>query len=320
MSTWWRGELGDAEGDLASALPPDLPPVSDPGRREVLRTALAGVGASLLPGAAAAVPLTSPTKEHSIAKVRSEFLHFDDPVAKLHAHLRLERTLAEESTTLTWYHWIVFMVPEVKAPIPVMRYEGIEYSMLRHLGDNNFRLHAHNLSYPRDLTTGEYTSEVFNPITGKMASVKPTIILNDPGTIHNPKGFRNINGDGTYQERYAMFRLEDNLLKLDSVRGAPPDKPITHQENSCAWCPFDEFANPNISSLSQHFVGSYLYEYPGWLGMGDRPGHMMGMFDGKKINSIEELPDDFLDRTRKEHPDLLKPQWDHFDREFNFKL
>jgi len=117
-----------------------------------------------------------------------------------------------------------------------------------------------------------------------------------------------------------MFRIEDNLLKLDSVRGAPPDMPITHQENSCAWCPFDEFTNPNINSLPQHFVGSYLYEYPRWLGMGDRPGHMMGMFDGKKLSSVEELPDDFLDRTRREYPDLLRPRWEHFERPFNFKL
>ncbi|MFT7286529.1 MAG: hypothetical protein ACI87W_000635 [Halieaceae bacterium] len=293
-------------------------------RREVLTAALAGIGATLLSSSGRAaqptLPLIATPGENNVAQVRSEVLHFDDPVAKLHAHLRLERTLAEESSTLTWYTWIVFMVPKVKAPVPIMRYEGIEYSILRHLGNNNFRLHAHNLSYPRDLHTGEFTDTVLNPVTGEMLSVGPSIITTDPGTVHNARGFRNVNGDGAYQERYAMFRIEDELLKLDSVRGAPAEKPVTHQENSCAWCNFDEFTNPNLNSLPQHFVGNYLYEYPRFLKMGDRPGHLSAMFDGKKIASIEELPNEFLDRTRREYPELLLPRWQDFDTPLAFKL
>ncbi len=292
-------------------------------RRELLAAALAGIGASVLsgPGMAAApsIPVPATSDEHRTAKVRSEFLHFDDPVAKLHAHLRVERTLDEESSTLTWYHWIVFAVPETQAPIPLVRYEGIEYSLLRHLGNNNFRLHAHNLSFPRDLN-GEFTSEVLNPVTGERVAVGPSIITDDPGTVHNPIGFRNINGDGTYQKRYTMFRLEDELLKLDSVRGAPPDKPVTHMENSCQWVPFDEFTNPNTKSLPAHFAGGYLYEYPRWLNMGDRPGHLYSMFDGKKISSVEELPDEFMDRARREYPELLLPRWQDFDRPLSFSL
>ena len=116
--------------------------------------------------------------------------------------------------------------------------------------------------------------------------------------MHNPIGFRNVNGDGTYQKRYTMFRLEDELLKIDSVRGAPPEKPITHQENSCAWVPFDEFTNPAINSLPAHFVGGYLYEYPRWLKMGDHSGHMYAMFDGKKIYSVERIPE-LLRKTKR---------------------
>jgi len=301
----------------------DLATGSGTSRRELLTAALAGIGASLVssPGIAAApvLPVPITPDEHKIAKVRSEFLHFDDPVAKLHAHLRVGRNLAEESSTLTWYHWIAFAVPVTSAPIPLVRYEGIEYSLLRHLGNNNFRLQAHNLSYPRDLN-GDFTSEVRNPVTDETVAVGPSIITTDPGTVHNPIGFRNVNGDGTYQKRYTMFRLEDELLKIDSVRGAPPEKPITHQENSCAWVPFDEFTNPTINSLPAHFVGGYLYNYPRWLKMGDRPGHLYAMFDGKKIYSVEELPNEFLDRARRDHPELLLPRWQDFELPLSFEL
>jgi hypothetical protein len=292
-------------------------------RRDIVLGALAaGAGAAMIPSAMAqsVIPVQPVPSKHSVAKVTSEFLMFDDPVATLHAHLRMERDLAEQSDTITWYHWMVFMVPVTKAPIPLVRYEGIEFSYLRHLGNNNFRLHAHNLSYARDLQTGQFTDTAKNPVTGEMITVPPSIIVNDPGTVQNPIGFRNVNSDGTYQKRYTMFRREDELIKLDSVRGAPPEKPVTHLENSCAWCPFDEFTNPSITSLPQHFVGSYLYEYPKWLNMGERPGHLMGMFDGKKVSSIEELPNEFLDRTRREYPDLLRPRWEDFDKPLSFKL
>jgi hypothetical protein len=254
------------------------------------------------------------------AQVRSEFLFFKDPVRKLHAHLRIERDLGEETDTITWYHFMVFIVPKSRPPMPFVRYEGMEYSYLRHLGRDNFRLHAHNLSFPRDLQTGKFTDTALNPVTGKPVKIPPTVLTTDPGTIHNPRGFRNTNSDGTYQERYAMFRLEDNLIKLDSVRGAPVEKPITHMENSCQWVDFDQFTNPAITSLPAHFVGAYLYDYPPFMEMPDSAGHMMAMFDGKKIASIEELPREYLDRVRKEYPELLKPRWSEFDKPVAFKI
>jgi hypothetical protein len=255
-----------------------------------------------------------------VSRVRSEFLLFNDPVAKLHAHLRMERRLAEESHTITWYHFVVFMVPVTMAPVPLVRYEGMEFSYLRHLGNNNFRIHAHNLSFPRDLDTGAFVDEVRNPVTSERVKIRPTVITNDPGTVHNPIGFRNVNGDGTYQLRYTMFRLQDNLVKLDSVRGAPPELPITQQENSCAWCPVEIFTNTTTSSLPAQFVGCYLYAYPAWLKMDKRPGHMMAMFDGRKISSVNELPVEYLDRARREYPDLLRPRWEAFDTVLPFKL
>jgi hypothetical protein len=297
-------------------------------RRKFLTASLAGLGvglgAAIVPiahaGTRPIIPIPPTPKEHGVAKVKSEFLFFDDPVAKLHHHLRMERDLAEQSHTLTWYHWIVFMVPVKSAPVPLMRYEGIEFSYLRHLGNNNFRLHAHNLSYPRDLETGKFTNTVLNPVTGETLQVSPSLILNDPGTVQSPDGFRNVNGDGTYQKRYSMFRREDELIKMECVRGAPPEIPTTHQENSVQWCPFDEFTKSSITSLPSHFVGNYLYDYPRWMNMKGRPGHLSAMFDGKKINSVEELPDELLDRTRREYPDLLRPRWEDFDNPLSFKL
>ncbi|MEM6575376.1 MAG: twin-arginine translocation signal domain-containing protein [Pseudomonadota bacterium] len=257
----------------------------------------------------------------AVSPVVSEFLDFDDPVEEFRAHMRMERDLVEEQgTTLTWYHWIVFMIPGGRRPEPLLRYEGIEYSYFRHLGNNNYRIHAHNLSYPRDLKTNKFTDSVINPITEKRVEVPVSLLLNDPGTIGSPAGFRNMNGGGYTQDVFRQFRVENDLIKLDSVRSAPPDWPATHIENSCQWVEFDLFANQSITSLPVHFCGHYAYEYPKWLGMPEGKGHLSGFWDGKKVNSPAELPREMLNRMEREYPELLKPRWDEFDRPILFEV
>ncbi len=258
-----------------------------------------------------------------VAQVASEFLYFDDPVDEFRAHLRIERDLVEDvGETITWYHWMVFVIPGGRRPEPLMRYEGIEYSYFRHLGNNNYRIHAHNLSFPRDLKTNKYTDTVVNPITGETVEAPVSLLLTDPGTIASPIGFRNIAGDGTVQDVYRQFRIEDNLIKLDSVRSAPPDWPATHIENSCQWVDLDLFANETITSLPVHFCGHYAFEYYSWLNMPKEHehGHLSGFWGGKKLNSPQEIPREMLDRLEREYPELLVPQWEMFDAPVPFEI
>ncbi len=254
-------------------------------------------------------------------KLVSEFISFDDPVEEFRAHMRMERDLvADQGTTLTWYHWIVFVIPGNRRPEPLLRYEGMEFSYFRYLGNHNYRIHAHNVSFARDLETNRFTDSVTNPITGKRVEVPVSLLLNDPGTIAGPSGFRNLSGDGSVQTVYRQFRVENELIKLDSVRSAPPDWPATHIENSCQWVAAELFANKTITSLPVHFCGHYAYEYPKWLGMPDQAGHLTGFWDGRKANEASDLPREFLDRMEREYPELLEPRWGEFDRPIPFEL
>jgi len=282
-------------------------------------TSTAAVGA--LAGAGGAQAQTLSSLEPPISQVQSDFLYFDDPVEEFRQHLRIERDLVEdEGETITWYHWIVFMIPGDRRPEPLMRYEGIEYSYFRHLGNNNYRIHAHNLSFARDLKTNKFTDTVVNPITGETCEVPVSLLLTDPGTIASPIGFRNIAGDGSVQDVFRQFRREDNLIKLDSVRSAPPDWPATHIENSCQWVDIDLFANETITSLPVHFCGHYAFENYPWLNMPEGKGHLSGFWDGKKINSPREIPREILDRLEREYPELLHPRWEDFEKPVPFEI
>lgn len=290
-------------------------------RRHALSAAAGATGALL--GGSTVQSQTHKSISTPVSQVTSEFVYFDDPVDEFRAQFRMGRDLVEEQgSTLTWYHWMVFVIPGGRRPEALMRYEGIEYSYFRHLGDNNYRIHAHNVSFPRDIKTNKFTDTVLNPITGARVEVPVSLLLHDPGTVGNPVGFRNLSGDGTYQHVYRQFRVEDNLIKLDSVRSAPPDWPATHIENSCSWVEIDQFANETITSLPVHFCGHYAFEYYPWLNMPEdyKHGHLSGFWDGKKVNSPSELPREMLDRMEREYPELLEPRWDEFDRPAPFEI
>jgi hypothetical protein len=118
-------------------------------------TSTASAGAFAGAGDAQAQNLVS--LEPSISQVQSEFLYFNDPADEFRADYRMGRDLVEEQgSTITWYHWMVFVIPGGRRPEPLMRYEGIEYSYFRHLGDSNYRIHAHNVSFPRDIKTNKF--------------------------------------------------------------------------------------------------------------------------------------------------------------------
>lgn len=286
-------------------------------RRFFTGAALGVVGlGSASAGAAITVPRGKPTGAMSLSRVVSEYLVFEDAEEAFRQHLRIERDLvADEGATITWYNWMAYVIAEGHSPFPLMRYEGMEYSYFRRLSGLEYRIHAHNLSYVRDLNTGEFAETVDNPLTGQRVSAKPTVLLNDPGTLASPRGFRNLESDGkTYVQPFRSFRIQDDLIKLDSVRTAPPDWPILHIESSCQWVRQADFENSAITSLPTQFAGTYVFPFPGWLRMEGVKGHMLGFYDGRKLNGPQDLPQAFLARTEREHPELLKPRWREFDK------
>ena len=288
-------------------------------RREFVATgALSTLAAS--PAVAASAANRSDTPKRG--PVRSEILTFDDPMEEFRQYLRIERSLVEnEGSTLTWYNWIAFVVAEGRAPFPLLRYEGIEYSYYRRVAPMEYRIHAHNLSFIRDLRTGEFLRQIENPLTGRVLKVEPAVLLTDPGVLASPRGFRNLKSDGkTWRQPFRVFRIQDDLVKFDSVRTAPPAMPTVHIENSCQWVSRSLFDDASIDSLPVEFAGVYLFPFPKWLEMGDRKGHMYGMWDGRKIGGAADLPVEFLRRAEREFPELLKPRWQEFERPIPFPL
>lgn len=279
-------------------------------RRELLPLMFAGyaAGSTNLVGAPAAVD--GVRSQRGV----SEFMTLD-PVENFRQAMRLQRSLEDDDDILHWYHFIMVAVPLNATPKAVVRWEGIELSRHQMLSENRYRMHGHNLSFPRDLKTGQFVSEVVNPVSGMVVPVPPMALTQDPGLVRSPAGVISLDRPSTPpRPDYKVMRRENGFVKIDGIRVPPDSWPVTFLEMGTESTPADAFDDPKNRWLPTEVSGAYVFPWPTWMQMGDTPGHMFAAWSGCKLRSIEELPDEFRRRAARDFPELLRVDRRAFDR------
>ncbi len=265
---------------------------------------LAASGAALGP-AGAATASAAGGAAHGPSAWTSQFLSFD-PVEHFRQSWRIQRSLVDDATILHWYHFIMVAVPVGRAPQAVVRWEGIELSRHRRIGENRYRVHGHNLSFARDLATGGFVDAVRNPITGRMVRPGTMALTGDPGYFASPEGMVPLDAPkAAPRPKYGMIRRESDVIKIDAIRVPPANWPGTFLEMGTEATPAALFDDPGLDWLPAEVSGAYVFPYPGWMEMADTPGHMFAAWSGYKLRAIDLLPAEFLARARAEHPQLL---------------
>lgn len=269
------------------------------------------------PAAAAWSAFATPTESHAATNAEplaDGYLTFADAADKFRALFRFERDLRDEGTALSTYQFLVYALPQGQRPQPIVRFEGMEFSYFRRIGDLTWRIHAHNLSYPRDLTTGRFTSSVRNPFTAETLNVQPMRLLEDPGVLHSPRGYLPLDAKAVrWLDTYFVMRIEGDLVKSEHIRPTPDGWPTNFIESSVSSVSKRDFNNPRVTSLQYQTAGFYVFPFPAWMRMGDTPGHMIGAWSGRKIRDPRNLPREFLARARAEDAALLEPRWGELD-------
>ena len=249
---------------------------------------------------------TAHVRASADGRVESRLLFFEDPLEHQQAAYRVLRNLHAEADVLFWYHFTMFAVVPGARPEPVVRWEGIEFSHHRKLQHGVYRLHGHNMSFPRNLSDGKFIDSVLNPVSGETVSVSPITLTEDPGYLNTLEGVVSLdNPAAPPRTRLEQFMIEDDLIKVEQVRLPPASWPATFVETSVNWSPRSLFDDPSLLSLPAGTAGGYIFPWPDWMGMGEREGHMFATWHGRKLDSIEQLPIEFLRRAEKAHPELL---------------
>lgn len=296
-------------------------------RRDAMAALLAGgVGAALaatpgLAGAATAAPTAAgaakaaPAPRGAAARPQGSLAAGDrwtssflmlDPVQRFRQALRIQRSLDDEADILHWYHFIMVSVPLNATPKAVVRWEGIEFSRHQKIAENRYRLHGHNLSFPRDLASGEFVDEVLNPVTKKKVAVPPMALTGDPGMVRSPAGVISLDKPtAAPRPDYKMLRREGAFVKVDAIRVPPDTWPVTFLEMGFESSPAALFDDPTQTWLPSDVSGAYVFPWPKWMDMGEAPGHMFAAWSGYKLRGIDELPIEFRKRAERDYPQLL---------------
>ncbi len=281
----------------------------DAGRRALLATAPAGVfGMAAAASLAASAPASAPDDDG--------FVHFANPQDKFRALFRLERDLRDEGITVSTYQFITYALPQGARPQPIVRWEGMEFSYFRRVGALTWRIHAHNVSYPRDLHSGKFVSQVLNPFTGDILELEPMKLLNDPGVLHGPQGYLPLDAKAVnWLNTYHVLRTEGALVKSEHIRPTPDGWPTMFIESSCSTVTRKDFMDDSVTALPFQTSGFYVFPFPGWMRMGERPGHMLGAWSGRRaVGGPRDLPREFRERVARENPELLEARWRELDK------
>jgi hypothetical protein len=278
-----------------------------PLRRRSLITGGAGAALALLGGDVRATA--------AVDRVTSRFLQFASPEDEFRAHFRFERDLKPEGQALTWYHFTLFAVAPDQRPAAVVRYEGMEFSYFREIAPLTWVIHAHNLSYPRDIVSGDFTDTAINPLTGLRVAVPSITLLDDPGVLYGPRGYHVLDAQAPdWLPSVRSFRIQGDQVVVDHTRPKPEGWPKMFVENSTSFVSKKLFDDAAVTSLPCESAGFYIFPFPAWMQMGERAGHMIGAWYGGKISGVENLPEEFYARTRRDHAALLMPRLDRLDR------
>lgn len=290
---------------------------------EVSRRLVFASVAGAMGGVAFASPLAAATSSsggcvgassHGALGWTSEFLSFD-PVEHFRQSWRIQRSLADEATILHWYHFIMVAVPVGRAPQPVVRWEGIELSRHRRIGEQRYRVHGHNLSFARDLVSGRFVDQVRNPVTGRMVRPGTMALTGDPGYFASPEGMVPLDAPkAAPRPKYGMIRRESDIIKIDAIRVPPANWPGTFLEMGTEATPAGLFHDETLDWLPTDVSGAYVFPYPAWMEMGEAPGHMFAAWSGYKLRDVDQLPREFRARARAEYPQLLSVDLKSFDR------
>lgn len=269
--------------------------------------------AGSLAAASLALPSTAPATSNEIlpnfpeGQIRSEFLNYENPEEHQRQSFRILRNLKDNGDVLFWYHFQMYAVIEGRRPEPVVRWEGIEFSHHQKMGPSVYRVGGHNLSFPRDLATGRWIDKVLNPVTGKTVAVPPIALTEDPGYLYTPKGVIPLdNPSAPPRIRHEQFLIEGDLIKIEQVRQPPASWPATFIETSVNWSPLKLYEDESVLDLPTGTSGGYVFPWPAWMNMGDQQGHMFAIWSGRKLKSVESLPDEFMRRAQGAHPELLE--------------
>ncbi len=211
-------------------------------------------------------------------------------------------TRAED--VLWWYTGRIYAQVGEDAPRHLFNLEGTEIYWPRPLPDGSFSVSGRTLTFLRDKQSGEMLREYKNPYTDERVTVLPNRLGSKDGALFSEAGFRLLHAGSDPAPWMIEWHRSGNQVWLTSSRDMD-FLPQPWLESMTVFCPFESFEDARVAKLPAQFSSTFLSPWLGWMKMGERPGHLVWHSSGRKLDSAEEIPNEYRRRVDEEHGGVL---------------
>ena len=240
-------------------------------------------------------------------------IDFDSPTDLLAALIKLSGSL-DERLTIWWQDGIRYGVMDGKST-PFCGFQIGLFNLHTKISDDAYRVTQFELTYYTDLTSGELLREFENPFTGKTnrllhVRMGPLIrtqtiegLLPDQGERAAIKDLETQVGPITVHDGDVWIPTGVSAMIQFPFPNAPV-LPLNQYQTFHG--KLDHLEDPEIVAAPAQLQFQNVIFWEPWLQMNDHPGHSMGRAWGRKLMSVEDLPDSYLAMAREINPDMIE--------------
>jgi len=230
------------------------------------------------------------------------------PEAQLRALARMTASL-DPVDCPWWFNGTAYMVVGEEQPIPILKFEGLEIYWMRKISEGEFELTGNTVSFFRDIETHEFLDTWNNPLTGQTVEVQDAVQggRRGRGFSYSTEGIRpsSMKDKMPAKPLQLEWSFARDTLWMHNQTVYPPGLPPPRAQRQTMSVPIEKFLDESIVSLPSMFSSTVFMPWLRWMNMGDRPGHLVWHASGVKLESINDLPADYLERAQARHPDRL---------------
>lgn len=234
----------------------------------------------------------------------------EEPEQLLEAYMRLSGAL-DDRLVVWWMDGVRYGVVDARATALFGMKIGMFHQFFRQT-DGTHKLVIFELTYYTDLTSGKLLEEFDNPYTGERNRVShvrlgPEIRHQTSAGLARP--------DNPMVEEYASS-LGPALISNDDVwiptsveariRFPKPTAPeIVLSIYTTIHGSVTDALDTTLLSAPCSLAFQNVLRWEPFMRMGDRPGNMMSRAAGRKLESVDELPDDYRRIAERMHPGYI---------------
>jgi len=260
-------------------------------RRSFVNTS-AGIGLSGF-GLASCTPST-----HKIDKLP------DEPDKQLHAMVKMMGTTSEDRVVWKTKGKIFAIMPDDVVMLYGMR--GSESTWWRRVNENTYVRFNSTMSFFTDPENDEIIDEFVSPINEVSITLEPSFIRHKEGEWFTPMGSYYGSMKKAFPDKYKDKPLNlDWVLDGDVIRrqegdNFPPILPQPSIEYASMFARASEVFDPEIDRAEGVAAGWNIMSAsrPPFNKMGIGEGCVNWHFDAVKIDNVDQLDDDYLDKAR----------------------